>query len=128
MGKSLPPKKTIAKTLEKQNLEEKVNASIPQNNEDEDVILDFSNTRQFSKTKTSDTNYQDFPQSKINPNPTMGFNDFKERLSEVSNEISKVTNTPLVDNYAPNPNYNKKIENLKNKSISLMIKSIYSQT
>ncbi|HED6148430.1 TPA: flagellar biosynthesis protein FlhF, partial [Campylobacter coli] len=29
MGKSLPPKKTIAKTLEKQNLEEKVNASIP---------------------------------------------------------------------------------------------------
>lgn len=41
MGKSLPPKKTIAKTLEKQNLEEKVNASIPQNNEDEDVILDF---------------------------------------------------------------------------------------
>ncbi|EGJ6872026.1 flagellar biosynthesis protein FlhF [Campylobacter coli] len=114
MGKSLPPQKTIAKTLEKQNLEEKVNASIPQNNEDEDVILDFSNTRaNLAKIKTSDTNYQDFPQSKINPNPTMGFNDFKERLSEVSNEISKVTNTPLVDNYVPNPNYNKKIENFE---------------
>ncbi|NHG49979.1 flagellar biosynthesis protein FlhF [Campylobacter jejuni] len=114
MGKSLPPKKTIAKTIEKQNLEEKVNTSIPKNNEDEDVILDFSNTRaNLAKTKTNDVNYQGFPQSKINPNPTMGFNDFKERLSEVSNEISKVTNTPLVDNYAPNPNYNKKIENFE---------------
>ncbi|EGP2596416.1 flagellar biosynthesis protein FlhF [Campylobacter coli] len=114
MGKSLPPKKTIAKTPEKQNLEEKINASLPKNNEDEDVILDFSNTRaNLAKTKTNDTNYQGFPQSKINPNPTMGFNDFKERLSEVSNEISKVTNTPLVDNYAPNPNYNKKIENFE---------------
>ncbi|HEB7716548.1 TPA: flagellar biosynthesis protein FlhF [Campylobacter coli] len=114
MGKSLPPKKTIAKTPEKQNLEEKINASLPKNNEDEDVILDFSNTRaNLAKTKTNDTNYQGFPQSKINSNPTMGFNDFKERLSEVSNEISKVTNTPLVDNYAPNPNYNKKIENFE---------------
>ncbi|EAI3823580.1 flagellar biosynthesis protein FlhF [Campylobacter coli] len=114
MGKSLPPKKTIAKTIEKQNLEEKVNTSIPKNNEDEDVILDFSNTRaNLAKTKTNDTNYQGFPQSKINPNPTMDFNDFKERLSEVSNEISKVTNTPLVDNYSPNPNYNKKIENFE---------------
>ncbi|EAL0080749.1 flagellar biosynthesis protein FlhF [Campylobacter lari] len=114
MGKSLPPKKTIAKTPEKQNLEEKINASLPKNNEDEDVILDFSNTRaNLAKTKTNNTNYQGFPQSKINPNPTMGFNDFKERLSEVSNEISKVTNTPLVDNYAPNPNYNKKIENFE---------------
>ncbi|EGK8212063.1 flagellar biosynthesis protein FlhF [Campylobacter coli] len=114
MGKSLPPKKTIAKTPDKQNLEEKINASLPKNNEDEDVILDFSNTRaNLAKTKTNDTNYQGFPQSKINPNPTMGFNDFKERLSEVSNEISKVTNTPLVDNYAPNPNYNKKIENFE---------------
>ncbi len=114
MGKSLPPKKTIAKTPEKQNLEEKINASLPKNNEDEDVILDFSNTRaNLAKTKTNDANYQGFPQSKINPNPTMGFNDFKERLSEVSNEISKVTNTPLVDNYAPNPNYNKKIENFE---------------
>ncbi|EAI8832061.1 flagellar biosynthesis protein FlhF [Campylobacter coli] len=114
MGKSLPPKKTIAKTPEKQNLEEKINASLPKNNEDEDVILDFSNTRaNLAKTKTNDTNYQGFPQSKINPNPTMGFNDFKERLSEVSNEISKVTNTPLVDNYVPNPNYNKKIENFE---------------
>ncbi|BEK36347.1 flagellar biosynthesis protein FlhF [Campylobacter coli] len=114
MGKFLPPKKTITKTIEKQNLEEKVNTSIPKNNEDEDVILDFSNTRaNLAKTKTNDTNYQGFPQSKINPNPTMGFNDFKERLSEVSNEISKVTNTPLVDNYAPNPNYNKKIENFE---------------
>ncbi|EGK8255429.1 flagellar biosynthesis protein FlhF [Campylobacter coli] len=114
MGKSLPPKKTIAKTPEKQNLEEKINASLSKNNEDEDVILDFSNTRaNLAKTKTNDTNYQGFPQSKINPNPTMGFNDFKERLSEVSNEISKVTNTPLVDNYAPNPNYNKKIENFE---------------
>ncbi|HEB9433722.1 TPA: flagellar biosynthesis protein FlhF [Campylobacter coli] len=114
MGKSLPPKKTIAKTIEKQNLEEKVNTSIPKNNEDEDVILDFSNTRaNLAKNKTNDVNYQGFPQSKINPNPTMGFNDFKERLSEVSNEISKVTNTPLVDNYVPNPNYNKKIENFE---------------
>ncbi|MEE6530779.1 hypothetical protein VWM68_10965, partial [Campylobacter coli] len=44
------------------------------------LFLDFSNTRaNLAKTKTSDTNYQDFPQSKINPNPTMGFNDFKER-------------------------------------------------
>ncbi|PCM56995.1 flagellar biosynthesis protein FlhF, partial [Campylobacter sp. BCW_8712] len=77
---------------------------IPQ--EDEDVVLDFSNTRLNRNLNTVKNNdltkktYQDFPQNKINPhqNKTLDFDDFKEKLSEVSNEISKVTNTPL-ENY-----------------------------
>lgn len=114
MGKSLPPKKTQKVTYTQDNIE-KNKPLVSQ--EDEDVVLDFSNARKnlnlgASKIDNSKKNYQDFPQSKINPNSAMGFDDFKERLSEVSNEISKVTNTPL-ENYAPNPNYNKKIENFE---------------
>ncbi|MBM0636567.1 flagellar biosynthesis protein FlhF [Campylobacter hepaticus] len=103
-GKSLATKKSVLKSS---STKEASKSQIPQ--EDEDVILDFSNTL---KTNTTKTNYQDFPQNKINPkqNQNLGFHDFKEKLSEVSNEISKVTNTSLENH---NPNYNKKIENFE---------------
>lgn len=117
-GKSLPAKKSSPKPSSTSLAEEKIRSQIPQ--EDEDVVLDFSNTRLNTNLNTVKNNdltkktYQDFPQNKINPhqNKTLGFDDFKEKLSEVSNEISKVTNTPL-ENYTPNPNYNKKIENFE---------------
>lgn len=94
--KSLPAKKSSPKSSSTSLAEEKIRSQIPQN---DDI------------TKRT---YQDFPQNKINPhqNKTLGFDDFKEKLSEVSNEISKITNTPL-ENYTPNPNYNKKIENFE---------------
>lgn len=101
--KKIPPKATSP-------MEEKI--KMPQ--EDEGVVLDFSNTRLnanlASQKGSTKNNYQDFPQKKINPHQT--FDDFKEKLSEVSNEISKVTNTPL-ENYTPAPSYNKKIENFE---------------
>ncbi|HEG8065053.1 TPA: flagellar biosynthesis protein FlhF, partial [Campylobacter jejuni] len=109
-GKSLPAKKSSPKPSSTSLAEEKIRSQIPQ--EDKDVVLDFSNTRLNTNLNTVKNNdlakktYQDFPQNKINPhqNKTLGFDDFKEKLSEVSNEISKVTNTPL-ENYTPNPNY-----------------------
>ncbi|TKX31586.1 flagellar biosynthesis protein FlhF [Campylobacter estrildidarum] len=112
MGKSLPPKKPVQKNIPNPNLEKSKAENI---SEDEDVILDFSNAKaslNLGASRVDKKNYQDFPQNKINPNTKMGFNDFKERLSEVSSEISKVTNTPLED-YTPQPSYNKKIEHVE---------------
>ncbi|MBZ7955086.1 flagellar biosynthesis protein FlhF [Campylobacter molothri] len=115
MGKSLPPKKPIQKNISNANIIEKPKTKTTNISEDEDVILDFSNAKaslNLGASRIENKNYQDFPPSKINPNASMDFNDFKERLSEVSSEISKVTNTPL-EYYTPQPNYNKKIEHVE---------------
>ncbi|AXP09185.1 flagellar biosynthesis protein FlhF [Campylobacter hepaticus] len=112
-GKSLPKKKTIPKSSSISSTQEKIISQTPQ--EDEDVVLDFSNTLLNTNLKndTPKKAYQTFPQNKINPhqNENLNFNNFKEKLSQASNEIAKFTNTPLQDN--PNPNYNKKIENFE---------------
>jgi len=96
----------------------KTNSKYPNTNKnsslEQDVVLDFSNTARInanSQNIKSQKMQEEFPKSKINPNPNL--NDFKERLSEVSNEISKVTNTALNDYEVPNNNYNKKIESFE---------------
>lgn len=102
-GKSLPPKKPAQKysNQDLSNLaQDKLKTRIEN---EEDVVLDFS-------SKKSNKNLQDFPQSKINPTPN--FDNFKERLSEVSSEISKVTNTPI-EPYQNTAQYAKKIENFE---------------
>lgn len=107
LGKPLPPKKdTAVKT------QSNLHSSNSQIQEDEDVILDFSSKKtKLEAKKTFDANVQnDFVQKKPSQNSTGNFNDFRERLSEVSSEISKVTNTHLEE---PNTAYNKKIENFE---------------
>lgn len=102
-GKSLPPKKPAQK-YSNQNLSNPAQDKLKTRIEDEeDVVLDFS-------SKKSNKSLQDFPQSKINPTPN--FDNFKERLSEVSSEISKVTNTPI-EPYQNTSQYTKKIENFE---------------
>lgn len=101
IGKSLPPKKPAQK-YSNENLSNLAQDKLKAKTE-EDVVLDFSN-------KKSNKNFQNFPQSKINPTPN--FDNFKERLSEVSSEISKVTNT-TIEPYQNTSQYSKKIENFE---------------
>ena len=101
-GKSLPPKKPATKPTPKPI------------EEDEDVVLDFSNAKKSLNLGASNVakKYQAFPQNKINPsqNISSSFDELKEKINEASSEISKVTNTNL-ENLTPN--YDKKIENFE---------------
>ncbi|KAA6227171.1 MULTISPECIES: flagellar biosynthesis protein FlhF [unclassified Campylobacter] len=80
----------------------------------EDVILDFS-----KRAKTNLNLAQENFKNKLNNKEDDDLNNFKERLSEVSSEISKVTNTTLPNEYekpnlnASSTNYNKKIESFE---------------
>ncbi|TBR80965.1 flagellar biosynthesis protein FlhF [Campylobacter novaezeelandiae] len=94
MGKTLPTKQA-KQTNSYQNIEQ---SKISKNLEDEDVVLDFSSNLKTPPLK-----------EKL---PRNNLENIKEKLSEVSSEISKVTNTPL-PNYEPTPNYNKKIESFE---------------
>lgn len=104
-GKPLPPKKATGTKVEPKNEAKELKE------EDEDVVLDFSNKATQPKQSERKSGLSgNFPKSKINPSPN--FDDFKERLSEVSSEISKVTGTALP--VEPNtPNYGKKIESFE---------------
>lgn len=101
MGKSLPPKKSTS---------DKIALNDGLKNDDEAVVLDISNQSTQAKQNEKKTHLNhNFPKSKINPG--LNFDDFKERLSEVSNEISKATGTALPE--ASSSNYGKKIESFE---------------
>ena len=70
----------------------------------DDVVLDFSKP---AKRQQEDNFY------KKNIQPKNNFENFKKSLSEVSSEISKVTNTPLENIEPPKESYNKKIESFE---------------
>ncbi|MCW1360676.1 flagellar biosynthesis protein FlhF [Campylobacter sp. US33a] len=97
IGKTLPKK--TQKPVKNFPSEEELSLDKP----NEDVILDFSNNAKnkiSSKTK------------KIQDQELNSLNDFKERLSEVSSEISKVTNIDPSQIQSPKQ-YDKKIENFE---------------
>ncbi|MCX2682585.1 flagellar biosynthesis protein FlhF [Campylobacter sp. MIT 21-1685] len=104
LGKILPTKKNAPlKTQANPNI-----SDLAMQKEDEDVILDFS-TKRINKDTLNSKTENTFSQNKATQMSTH-FDDFKERLSEVSSEISKVTNTHLQES---NLGYNKKIENFE---------------
>lgn len=91
MGKPIPSKTTQKPTPQQSQYESE--------KEDEEVVLDLSSTMK-KKTQSLQEN---FPKNKAKPS----FDDFKEKLSEVSSEITKVTGVNLPET---NLSYNKKIE------------------
>lgn len=92
-----PKKKTIATNFP----EAKIQASMPKDDkEDEDVILDFSSK-----------NAQKLENSHINSSKKAdNFLNLKNKLSEVSSEINKVSN---YQDFSKNVNYDKKIESFE---------------
>lgn len=99
-GRSLPPKKIA---------QDKAGPKGKDKEDDEDVILDFSSKpvqpRQSVGKLGSDTGSA---KSKVNPN--LNFDDFKERLSEVSSEIGRVTGTSFSES---DLSYDRKIESFE---------------
>lgn len=99
-GRSLPPKKIA---------QDKAGPKGKDKEDDEDVILDFSSKpaqpRQSVGKLDSDTGSA---KSKVNPN--LNFDDFKERLSEVSSEIGRVTGTSFSES---DLSYDRKIESFE---------------
>ncbi|ARE80838.1 flagellar biosynthesis protein FlhF [Campylobacter helveticus] len=89
MGKPMPPKKTQPQAPKPAVKKE----------DDEAVELEFSK---------ASLNVQKEYENYTKPKPSL--DDFKEKLSAVSSEISKVTGTSLPEYQAPNTQYNKKIE------------------
>lgn len=102
MGKTLTPKKSSLTDKKDELLK---NDTV---DEDEDVVLDFSKQSRYNVPSPKNP----VKNNEILQNKNSLTSDFKERLSEVSSEISKVTNTSLED-YTPSLNYNKKIENFE---------------
>ncbi|TQR29354.1 flagellar biosynthesis protein FlhF [Campylobacter sp. MIT 99-7217] len=101
MGKSLDKKSSVeVKAEPKPNKN-----TYPLVDDKEDVILDFSNAAKTSSSYSKPINTQMNAQSKLD--------NFKQRLSEVSSEIGKVTGLSEEISRSVPPSYDKKMESFE---------------